>query len=205
MVNPKPHHNITGLVLAGGAGSRMGGCAKGLQAFGTGTLLQAVLTRLQGQVGQIAINANTEQAAHAAYGYPVWPDQQSELLGPLAGLATGLAHCNTEFLLTVPCDSPFFPLDLASRMLAQMHSGEFDVVSVKTREADGRWQTHPVFCLLRPSLAPHVQAYLSAGGRKFADCWQDLRVAFVEYNEGDAFRNLNTRQELLSAATEQSS
>lgn len=194
-----PHRNITALILAGGAASRMGGCAKALQAFGTSTLLETILQRLQPQVAHIAINANQQLAEHARFGYPVWPDQQSELLGPLAGVATGLAQCKTEFLLTVPCDSPFLPLDLVAKLYATMQQAECDLVSVCSREADGSLQQHPVFCLLRPSLAPHLHAYLSAGGRKFSHWWRDLRVALVEFDDAQAFRNLNTRQELQAA------
>ena len=196
---PAPFSNITALILAGGAARRMGGCAKALQPFGESTLLETIVRCLQGQVEHIAINANQQLTEHGQFGYPVWPDQQSQLLGPLAGVATGLAHCHTEFLLTVPCDSPFLPQDVVAKLYARMQQGQYDLVTVCTREADGSLQQHPVFCLMRPALARHLQTYMQAGGRKFSDWWRDLRVAFVEFDQPEAFRNLNTRQDLLDA------
>ena len=110
---------ITGLILAGGRGSRMGGVDKGLQNFRGQSLAQQTLVRLQQQSlppQDILINANRNLAAYQSLGVPVWPDSLDGFAGPLAGFLTGLEHCQTPLLLTVPCDSPLFPLDLVQRL-----------------------------------------------------------------------------------------
>ena len=111
--------DITGLILAGGRGSRMGGVDKGLQGFRGQPLALHVLRRLQPQVGSVMISANRNLAAYEAFGVPVWPDGLADHAGPLAGFLIGLEHCTTPWLLTVPCDSPRFPADLAGRASAR--------------------------------------------------------------------------------------
>ena len=111
-----PKNDITGLVLAGGRGSRMGGVDKGLQRYGDRALAQHALTRLLPQVGQAMINANRNLDVYRSMGVPVWPDEMPDYPGPLAGMLSGLAHCETSYLVTVPCDAPNYPLDLVSRL-----------------------------------------------------------------------------------------
>lgn len=195
---------ITALVLAGGRGSRMGGVDKGLQNFnGTPLALNAVM-RLQmqegGLVGDLMINANRNLSAYEAFGAPVWPDTLSDYAGPLAGFMTGLERCETPYLLTAPCDSPLFPLDLAQRLAQAFEDDSTEIAMAAAREADGQIRTQPVFCLMRVSLLESLVAFTQAGGRKI-DRWTDQhRTVVVSFDQpGDdprAFCNANTLAEL---------
>ncbi len=197
-------HEITAIVLAGGQGSRMGGVDKGLQNFnGTPLALHTVL-RLQmqagGLVGDLMINANRNLSAYEAFGAPVWPDSLSGYAGPLAGFLTGLERCETPYLLTVPCDTPLFPLDLAQRLAQAFEDDRTDIAMVSAPEADGQLRPQPVFCLLRVSLLESLSAFTQAGGRKI-DRWtaQHTTVQVPFNRPGDdaqAFCNANTLAEL---------
>ena len=195
-----PQH-ITGLVLAGGRGSRMGGVDKGLQNFqGMPLALHAVM-RLGPQVGALMVNANRNLAAYESMGVPVWPDATTEFPGPLAGFLVGLERCETPYLVTVPCDSPQFPLDLVARLAAALVAEGADLAIAVTREADGTLQTHPVFCLLKSALMESLVAFM-AGGQRRIDRWtaQHPCAHVVFDREGDVagFFNANTLDELRS-------
>src|SRR5881398_3033689 len=140
--------SISGLILAGGRGTRMGHVDKGLHPFGGSTMAENVLARLQPQVAGLAINANQNLERYAAFGVPVWQDDSQGFLGPLAGLETGLRRCTTPFLLTAPCDSPFLPADLGARLLAGLEALDAELAVAVTQE-NGQRQPHPVFCLLK--------------------------------------------------------
>ncbi len=187
---------ITGLVLAGGRGTRMGTVDKGLQPFRGQAMVQHVLARLRQQVGPVLVNANQNQASYARFGFPVHADETGGFAGPMAGLETGLRHCATRWLLTAPCDSPFLPADLAGRLLAAVDADQADLAIVVTREADGREQDHPVFCLLKAALLPQVSSYLADGGRRMDGWHAGLKVARVVFDDATAFRNINTAAEL---------
>ncbi|WP_040788442.1 molybdopterin molybdotransferase MoeA [Massilia niastensis] len=189
---------ISGLILAGGRGSRMGNVDKGLQPFRGATMVAQVLARLAPQVGSIAINANRNLDTYAALGVPVWPDETPGFAGPLAGLEAGLRHCGTPFLLAVPCDSPFVPEDLAARLCAALQENDADVAFAATREAGMRTQAHPVFCLVRASRLPVLSTYLAEGGRRVDGWYRDLKAVEVLFDDADAFRNINTLEELRS-------
>lgn len=199
---------VTGLVLAGGRGSRMGGVDKGLQKFRDTPMALNALLRLQLQagslVGDLMVNANRNLAAYEAFGHPVWPDSLPDYAGPLAGFLTGLANCETPYLLTVPCDTPLFPLDLVQRLAVAFDdpSTEIAMVSAREGESQSELRTQPVFCLLRADLLPSLTAFTQAGGRKI-DRWTDQhRTVVVPFDQaGDdpqAFFNANTLAELQS-------
>ncbi|WP_422843180.1 molybdenum cofactor guanylyltransferase MobA [Acidovorax sp. M2(2025)] len=196
--------DITGLVLAGGRGSRMGGVDKGLQNFRGIPLALHTLMRLQMQTGSVMINANRNLAAYEAFGAPVWPDVLADYAGPLAGFLTGLERCETPWLLTVPCDTPLFPLDLAARLAAAAEREQAPIAMAAAPEDDGTGRTtvrpQPVFCLLRVELLESLVAFTQAGGRKI-DAWTGQhRCALVPFDQpGDdpqAFFNANTLAEL---------
>jgi molybdopterin-guanine dinucleotide biosynthesis protein A len=198
-----PSHHITGLVLAGGRGSRMGGADKGLQNFNGTPLALHALLRLQMQDGALIggqmINANRNLGAYEAFGVPVWPDTLDGYAGPLAGFLTGLERCETPFLLTVPCDSPRFPLDLALR-LAQAFEDNTEIAMAAALEDDGQLRPQPVFSLMRVDLMESLVAFTQGGGRKI-DRWTDQhRTVIVPFDRpGDdprAFFNTNTLAEL---------
>ena len=140
----QPAALITGVILAGGQGTRMGGVDKGLQLHGGKALVRHVAERLTPQVAQLMINANRNEAAYAAFGYPVFADQITGFAGPLAGLHAALSVANTPLVLTAPCDSPGLPLDLVSRLDSALQASHANLAIAK---AGGR--LHPVFCLCR--------------------------------------------------------
>ena len=187
-------NRITGLILAGGRGSRMGGVDKGLQPFRGAPMVMHAIMRLSPQVGTIIINANQNLGPYEGFGLPVWPDQLSGFEGPLAGLQTGLSHCETEYLVTAPCDSPFLPEDLVARLGAAL-SGGADLAVAVTGEGETR-QPHPVFCLMKASVLPHLTAFLQDGGRKIEKWYRSLDFVEVHFPDEAAFRNINTLDEL---------
>lgn len=186
---------ITGLLLAGGRGSRMGSVDKGLQMFRGAPMALHVIMRLAPQVGPLIVNANQNIGPYEGFGYPVWPDQLTGFEGPLAGLQTGLSHCDTDYLVTAPCDSPFLPQDLVERLAAALVDGDAEL-AVAVTEEEGRLQAHPVFCLMRASVLPSLTAYLQEGGRKIEKWYRTLRFVEVVFADGAAFRNINTVDEL---------
>ena len=211
--------DVTGLVLAGGRGSRMGGADKGLLPLHGVPLALHAARRLQPQVGRVAINANRSLDLHAAWGLPVWPDENAAgFLGPLAGVLAGLRRCETPWLACVPCDSPAFPPDLVARLAAGAEeagvplavacapetapSAGNSVLSADTTTAR-RLRLQPVFCLLQAHLADALAAYLAGGGRKAGEWMAGLPHARVAFDRpGDdpaAFANLNTPEDFARA------
>ena len=194
---------ITGLILAGGRGSRMGGTDKGLQNFHGLPLALQTLMRLQLQslpLQEVMINANRNLSAYESLGVPVWPDSIDGFAGPLAGFLTGLERCETPLLLTVPCDSPLFPLDLLERLCKAMHEQDADLAMASAPETDGTVRPQPVFCLLKAELLESLVKFTQSGGRKI-DAWTGQhRCAIVPFDQsGDspqAFANANTLAEL---------
>lgn len=196
--------DITGLILAGGRGSRMGGIDKGLQPFNGQALALHALQRLQPQVGNCLLNANRSLDTYRSFGVPVHTDVLPDYAGPLAGFLTGLTHCRTPWLLTVPCDSPCFPTNLAQRMSAVAAHAHATIVLATAPEAgrDGVLclRPQPVFALLHRSLLPSLQAFVAQGGRKI-DGWtqqhpQALCPFDTAHDDAQAFSNANTLQEL---------
>ena len=193
---------ITGVILAGGRGSRMGGADKGLQNFNGVPLALHTLLRLAPQVGEVMINANRNLAAYESFGVPVWPDAAGlgEYSGPLAGFLTGLERCETPYLLTVPCDTPLFSEHLVERLTQAMAQEDADIAVVAAPEEDGQLRPQPVFCLLRTRLLESLMLFTSSGGRKI-DAWTaQHKTVLVPFNlPGDdprSFFNANTLAEL---------
>lgn len=193
--------DITGLVLAGGRGLRMGGVDKGLQAFNGAPLAFHALERLRPQVGHVLINANRHHDTYSAWGVPVLADATRDFAGPLAGVLAGLQHCTTPWLLAVPCDAPGFPLDLASRLATAAAREGAKAAVAQDRDAQGQPRLQPVFCLVHVCLRDSLQAWLEGGGRK-ARSWLESQHAALELFDGPgdalAFFNANTPQDLTS-------
>ena len=201
---------ITAMVLAGGRGTRMGGADKGLQNFNGTPLALHTLMRLTmqsgGPLGGTMINANRNLAAYEAFDAPVWPDVLDNFAGPLAGMLTGLERCETPLLMTVPCDTPLFPMDLAERLLDAMQLENADIAMVAAPEVDKEGLTklrpQPVFALMKIELMESLAEFTAQGGRKI-DAWTALhKTVLVPFDApGDdprAFFNANTLAELHS-------
>jgi molybdenum cofactor guanylyltransferase len=187
--------DITGLILCGGRGMRMGGVDKGLQNHQGLPLALHALMRLQLQVGAVMINANRNLGAYESMGVPVWPDPVADYPGPLAGWLAGLEHCETPWMLTVPCDTPRFPADLAARLAEAAAREGADIAMAATVE-DGRQQRQPVFCLLKASLLESLVRALQAGERKIDRWTAQHRCVEVVFDDAGAFFNANTAEDL---------
>jgi molybdopterin-guanine dinucleotide biosynthesis protein A len=185
---------VTGIVLAGGQGRRMGGVDKGLQALHGRPMIAAVLERLAPQVDEVLINANQNLDAYARFGYRVVADEVGGFAGPLAGLASGMKLAVQPLVVTVPCDSPFLPTDLVARLRAGLDASNADLAVAKTGA-----QAHPVFALARRSLLANLEAFLAAGGRKIDAWYAPLDMVEVAFDDqAAAFLNINTRDELAA-------
>lgn len=190
---------ISGLILAGGRGMRMGGVNKGLQILRNEPMVAHVLRRLAPQLGQISINANQDLDLYEQFGCPVISDVFSGYAGPLAGLHAGLTSCSTAYLATVPCDSPFLPTDLIMKLAQSMQNEQAQLAVAVTPASPGEerhWQQQPVFCLVKSELKSHLASFLSQGGRKVSDWYADLHIVEVPFTDIADFRNINTRAEL---------
>jgi molybdopterin-guanine dinucleotide biosynthesis protein A len=190
-----PENEIGGVILAGGQGRRMGDVDKGLQAFRGYALVEWAIARLKPQVAEILINANQNQDRYEVYGYKVISDLVPDYAGPLAGLHSALSSASHDLVLTVPCDSPFLPTDLAQRLYAALRGASADVAVACTGD-----RAHPVFCLVRRALLAHLSDFLQQGGRKIDAWYADLKFVEVAFDDQpDAFANFNTLAELNAA------
>lgn len=187
--------DVTGIVLAGGMGRRMGSVDKGLVPLAGRPMVAHVLARLAPQVGPILINANQNAERYAAFGHPVVPDDVGGFAGPLAGLHAGMTRATTPYVVTVPCDSPFLPGDLVARLAAGLVAQQAQIAVAYTGA-----QPHPVFALVDRSVGPHLAAFLAGGGRKIDAWYATLAFAAVPFADEAAFRNINTPDELAAAA-----
>ena len=183
---------ISSIILSGGRATRMGGIDKGLVSLQQKPLIQHVIERLKPQVDEILINANREITQYQAFGYPVFQDSDQNFTGPLAGFSLGLKHAKHDYLLTVPCDSPLLPHDLAQRLLNALITQQADIA---VASSDGN--AHPVFCLCKKSVLPSLAAYLATGERRVSSWQKSLAYTEVDFSDcSDAFVNLNTIEDL---------
>jgi molybdopterin-guanine dinucleotide biosynthesis protein A len=187
--------DITGLILAGGRGSRMGGVDKGLQLHHGVPLALHALQRLRPQVAAVAINANRNLPTYGAFGVPVWPDARPDFAGPLAGMLAGLSNCRTNFVATAPCDTPNFPPDLVARLAEALTNHGAEIAVAATRQDDVT-RPEPVFCLMQASLRDSLAAFLDSGERKTGLWSRQHRYVQVVFEDTAAFFNANTADEL---------
>jgi molybdopterin-guanine dinucleotide biosynthesis protein A len=193
-----PEH-ITGLILAGGRGTRMGGLDKGLQMLHGEPLVLHVAKRIASQADALLISANRHldiyQALGTPFGATVIRDSSNDFPGPLAGLLAGLRAAHTELVLCSPCDSPCLPANLADRLSAALNASGADIATATTR-TEGRLLVHPVFALVRTSLADDLAAYLDSGARRVRAWYARHMTAEVNFDDDRAFYNVNSLQEL---------
>lgn len=184
--------SITGVILAGGLGRRMGGEDKGLVPLLGKPLYQHIIERLIPQVGMLIINANRNQERYQQSGFTVISDLNHDFAGPLAGMQAGLYHAATEWVLFVPCDVPAFPLTLAATMF--QHKGDSLACYANDTERD-----HPTFALLHRSLAPSLDEYLAKGERKLMFFMREIAAKCVIFPpQLGSFANLNTPEDSLN-------
>ena len=195
---------ITGIVLAGGRGSRMGGIDKGLQLYKGLPLARHAIQQLQPQVGTMLINANRNLEDYGAWGKQfssnVIVDDIADFAGPLAGFLVGLQHCTTPYLMTVPCDTPRFPADLVIRLGDALIQKNAEIAMVSSPDEEGVLRHQPVFCLMKRELVESLKAFTDAGGRKIGAWAAQHKLVRVDFNETHddpkAFFNANTLEDL---------
>lgn len=186
---------ISGVVLAGGLGRRMGG-DKGLQLLHGRPLAGWACARLAPQVDDLSINANEHPERYAALGYPVIGDRIGGFAGPLAGLHAALVAATHDLVAVVPCDSPGLPDDLVARLRDGLVQAAADIAVARCGD-----RVHPVFCLARRSLAPALEAYLASGERRVGAWLAIVRSVEVPFDDcPEAFENLNTPADLARFA-----
>ena len=178
----------------------MGGVDKGLQNHLGIPLAMHALMRLSPQVGHMMINANRNLGAYESFGVPVWPDALADYPGPLAGFLAGLEHCETPYLVTVPCDTPHFPEDLVSRLATALERDDADIAMASTTGADGV-QVQPVFCLMKSTLMESLVGFTQSGQRKIDRWTAGHRCVEVPFDDEAAFFNANTNDELRQLQT----
>ena len=182
--------HITGVILAGGQGRRMGGVDKGLQSFHGRPLIAWSIDHLKLQVDHLLISANRHLELYAAFGYPVLLDQISDYAGPLAGIHAALIHAQTPYVAVVPCDAPKVPHDLVARLVADLNSHDADIAVARTAV-----RAEPLYCLMRRTVLPQLTTYLDGHQRKVLDWQNSLKHCWVNFDT-TAFRNINTLEEL---------
>lgn len=184
--------SISAVILAGGQAKRMGGVDKGLQPLQGKPLFQFIYDRLHSQVEHISVNANRNQAIYAAAGLPVFGDNIEGFQGPLSGILTALERSETDFVLFVPCDSPFFPENLLEKLKSAVVFHGVSIAYVHDGERE-----HPTFCLMARSLKEKLAAYLAAGERRMLQFMRQNGAVSVDFSENKAaFTNINTLDEL---------
>lgn len=189
---------VTGLILAGGQGRRMGSVDKGLENFRGKRLIDHVYERLAPQVGGIIISANQNHDAYKSFGVRVVSDAIGNFAGPLAGLHAGLSVSRRPYLASVPCDSPFLPQDLVERLMARLNESG---AAIAVAAIGGR--PEPVFCLVRRSVLESLTIFLKSGGRKVYDWYASLPLVEVDFDDqAAAFSNINTREQLANLEEE---
>lgn len=187
---------ITALILCGGQAIRMGGEDKGLLLVKNKTLVEWTINRVQSSVNRIIINANRNQSKYEALGFTTIADASIDYLGPLAGFQVGLIHSQTPYVLILPCDTPLFPVNLATQLAIAMEDNQVDCTYAVSMENDLE-QAHPVFCLLKKSTLNSLQQFMQTGQRKIDKWFQSLNHQKVLFEDPKAFINVNSHHELL--------
>ncbi|MFZ7155286.1 molybdenum cofactor guanylyltransferase MobA [Avibacterium avium] len=196
---------ISAVILAGGRARRMGGVDKGLQLYQGVPLFWHCYQRLKDQVAQVAVNANRNQECYAQFGLPVFADELADFQGPLSGILTGLKRAESDFVLFVPCDCPFLPLNLLEKLqqsilksLQDRQSAGENSSVLLTYATDGE-REHPTFCLVSTLLAEKLAAYLHSGERRMLQFMRENGAIAVDFrDQKDAFLNFNTLADLES-------
>lgn len=187
-------HPITAILLAGGAGRRMGGEDKGLLQLKGKSLAEWVLARIAPQVDEILISANRNLETYRAFGYPVLPDKTEGYAGPLAGIARGLLDAKHDLILSVSCDTPFLPDDLVVRLLNALHVGDFDL-AVPIIGGTGQY----AICLMRRRVGANLAVYLAQGGHRLQEWQAGLKCTTVDFSDAAPFFvNLNQPEQLAA-------
>lgn len=190
---------LTGVLLAGGQGTRMGGGDKGLLPLAGKPLIAHGIRRLRPQVAELLISANRCLEQYRAFGYRVLSDAPAwRFRGPLAGLLAAMETAATPYVVSAPCDAPRLPLDYAARLwTAAQDAGALTGVACVA----GCWQ--PVYALAAVSLRADLTAWLAAGEGGVGRWLRRQQPVVVEFgDDGPAWDNLNTPEQLARLEAE---
>lgn len=184
-------NGITGVILAGGRATRMGGHDKGLIDLADRAMIEYVIEAISPQVNEVLINANRSRDTYENYGLRVIEDTTGDYAGPLAGIAAGLEAATTDLIVTVPCDGPWVPKDLVSRLQRKLQESSSKICVAH----DGR-RMQPVFALFRKEALPEIHSYLNGGDRKLQLWMNQQNPAIADFSDHpEAFINVNTPEE----------
>ncbi|MCG8378874.1 MAG: molybdenum cofactor guanylyltransferase [Proteobacteria bacterium] len=190
-----PKDNITGVILAGGQARRMGGEDKGLVRLNNKPMIEYIIDAIRPQTGKLLINANRNHERYAQYGLEIVADELSGYCGPLAGMASALQTIKTDYMVTVPCDSPFVPDDLVERLSHALHDNDTDISVAHNGE-----RIQPVFCMLKNTLLKSLTEYLHSGERKIDRWFEQYQYAIADFSDiPETFDNINTPEDIEKA------
>ena len=179
---------ITAVILAGGRGRRMGGKDKGLVDLNGAPLIEYTLSAVSPQVGRLVINANRNIEEYQRYGFPVVSDTMADYQGPLAGFASAMAAAETDYIVTIPCDSPLLPDDLVQRLVQALNHKDAELAVAHDGE-----RLQPVFALIQVSLLPSLLQFLQRGDRKIDLWYAQHKMAKADFSDiPETFLNINT-------------
>ncbi len=202
MTDSETELQITTVILAGGKARRMGGQDKGLLQLAGSPLIEYVIKQIEPQVSNIIINANRHLKHYRLFNYPVIPDAIGDYGGPLVGIFSAMQICTTPWLLCVPCDSPFIPIDLVERFKKVLSTSneDPDTPSVNIVIAHDGERLQPVFALLNCQLIDSLQDYLSQGKARIDTWYNEHHCVTVDFSDNtEIFINLNTPSDLQDA------
>lgn len=183
---------ISAVILAGGLARRMGGVDKGLQLLNNQPLVAHTLARLKNQIYQVSINANRNIDQYTQFGVPVFQDEIEGFQGPLSGMLTALRHAKTDYVLFVPCDCPYLPLNLEAKLQSAVKKP-----GILCAYAHDGEREHPTFCLISRQLLTALEQYLASGERRMLVFLRKQHAVSVDFSEQkSAFRNFNTLADL---------
>jgi molybdopterin-guanine dinucleotide biosynthesis protein A len=183
--------SITGIILAGGAGNRVGGRDKGLIIWQGRPLIEHCVQRLAPQVSGLIISCNRNLDSYRQYSSQLVEDANSNYQGPLAGLVAAAEHVQTDLVLVAPCDVPQLPVDLVSRLLGGLNNDEFTNADVSYAKDDSH--RHYLCALVRASALATLPGYLATGQRAVKHWYASLNTTSVDFSDcSDCFLNLNS-------------
>ncbi len=185
---------VTGLVLAGGAATRMGGEDKGLVRFEGRPLVEHVLGRLRGQCSTIVISANRNLDVYRGYGCEVVSDCTGGFQGPLTGIYSSLALVATPFVQIAPCDAPYLPRCLTERLLTVLEAHPESLCAAPVVQG----HTEPLFMVMRTESRKALGAFLAAGGKRVHEWVRRSNCIWVEFEDPFDFSNFNSKEDLKS-------
>jgi molybdopterin-guanine dinucleotide biosynthesis protein A len=198
-------NNVDGVILAAGRSSRMETGHKVHATLGKHTLLQHVIMRLESQVDSLVINADPDicgqysQPNSLPTSHPIVADRLEGFRGPLMGLYTGLTNhylSSADYLLSVPCDGPFIPPNLASELQRQIRAGNADIACVRYAG-----QIEPMFSLWHKRTVNAVEQALLDNQGGFKSLFAGLQTVYLDWPEQtiNPFFNINTVDDLAEA------